>query len=85
MDLIFNQNTKKSIDLFLTSPGHLLLLTGKKGSGKLSVANHLIANLIGTKNELLSKNQFFLHIFPENNSISIEEVRKLQKFLILND
>lgn len=80
MNLVFNLNTKKQIDNYLAKPSHALLLVGPEGSGKDSLANYISSRLLDVKQEKLDSYPYIYKISPINNSISIDEVRKLHEF-----
>lgn len=68
---------------FIASPKHSLLLHGKAGSGKRTLAARIAAELLGIKPDALSQHPYSLVIDPEEPTISIESIRSLQQFLKL--
>ncbi len=79
-DVILHQATRRQLQLFLARPTHALLLTGPAGIGKTVVAEALAAELLAAK---LDSYPYYLAVRPEGLSISIDTIRRLQKFLQL--
>jgi replication-associated recombination protein RarA len=76
-NLLLNPAVKSTVDQFVSNPSHALMLLGPSGAGKPYLAQQMLTKILGHK---LSSNQYYLHIQPTNNVISIDEVRKLHAF-----
>lgn len=83
MNLLLHATTKESIANFLVRPNHALLLVGSEGVGKTAVAEALVADILKLPPEKIAAYPYFKRIAAEKDSISIEAVRELQKFLQL--
>jgi DNA polymerase III delta prime subunit len=77
--LLIHQNTKSQLEAFYSHPGSALLITGRIGSGKLAIARHLSAWLLGVATDKLPNHPEFLYIStpPDKTEISIDSVRQL--------
>ena len=81
-NLLINPLTKRRLDAFISQGSQALLLTGALGTGLQFIAQYLTAQLIVDKTAAES----LLNIVPnEKNTISIDEVRALQKRLKLHN
>jgi hypothetical protein len=83
MSLVLHQRTHDQIAQFMSAPAHALLLVGPDGIGKTALAEHLAAQLLGLSGEEFARHPYVRRVGPEKNTISIETVRELQKFLQL--
>lgn len=81
--LILHDTTQAQADQFLASPAHAVLIAGADGIGKTSLAEHLVATLLGMDAAKLPNYPHFMRIVPDGTSISIEKIRDLQRFLQL--
>lgn len=79
-DLILHQATRKQLEHFIARPTHALLLAGPAGIGKTAIAESLAASITGIHPSVHS---YHLTIRPDGQSISIQAIRDLQKFLLL--
>lgn len=59
------------------------MIISAKGSGKESIADHISAGILGINQDKIYNYPFFTKISPEKNTVSIEKIRELQKFLQL--
>jgi len=82
-DLALHDTTRVQLEYFLRSPAHALLLVGPDGIGKTAIAEALILELLGLADGELHRYPHFLYLQPDGDSISIEAIRQLQKFLQL--
>lgn len=81
--MILHERTRQHIEQFIANPSHALLLVGPHGTGKTYVATHLLARLLNIDPGLAPAHPALRVISPEKNSISIDVVRELQRFLQL--
>jgi DNA polymerase-3 subunit delta' len=80
--ILIHAHTKALLDQFALQPSHALLLTGPTGIGKTYLAQALAAQLLEVK--VLGNHPYIRHITPdEKNTISIDVIRELQRFLQL--
>lgn len=83
-DLLVHTRTKAQLDQFLASPSHGLIFTGEMGLGKRTLAVATSASLLGLDEVTsLGKYPYFTVVDPDENSITIEQIRDLQKLLTL--
>lgn len=82
-DLLLHPTTKRQAEGVAAKPPHALLLTGKPGSGKSKLASAISAVLLDLPATKLESYPYFTIINPDDPSISIDEIRKLQQFLKL--
>ena len=81
-DLLTNQITNKQLLQFIDDPSNCLLLVGKNGSGKLSLANYLVNTILGTSKTIKNGIDYIV-ISPNDGLISIENIRDINTFLRL--
>src|ERR1019366_8926598 len=82
--LLMHAHTKALLDQFSSQPSHALLLTGSTGIGKTHLAQSLAAQLLGLEAEGFANHPYARLIAPdEKNTISIDSIRSLQRFLQL--
>jgi DNA polymerase-3 subunit delta' len=79
--IALHPNTKKQFDQFAHSPTHAILVTGTDGIGKLAVARHLAAQIVGINFNKLDTYQYFYLVQPEKQSIGIDSIREVGHFL----
>lgn len=84
-DLLLSQPTRAQIEAFITSPGHALLISGRRGSGKITLARYIAASLLGvTPTKVTDHPYLTLVTKPENkNETPIAAVRDLSSKLSL--
>lgn len=80
-DIILAPTTLGYVNKYLKNPQQTLIISGKKGTGKKYLATK-ISKFILKKNNLKNDSSY-LDVAPENNSISIEQIRELQNNLKL--
>lgn len=68
-ELLLNRRTRAALELYLRSPAHAILLSGRPGVGLQTIAKNL-AREVGGVNQ-------FLVLPDEKNKISVDETRKL--------
>jgi replication-associated recombination protein RarA len=71
------------LEQYLARPAHAVLLAGPAGSGKRAIAEAIVADVLGLERPRLGSYPYFMLIGTDGNSISIEAIRGLQKFLQL--
>lgn len=80
IDLLVHPETLAALESALHNTPHAVMLTGNEGSGKVYIARQLAAELLGAE---LENHAYFMHIEPDGKSISIDQVRELQRFVKL--
>jgi DNA polymerase III subunit delta' len=83
MSLVLHEHTAAQIARFVAAPSHALLLVGPDGIGKTALAHQTMAQLLDLDETAYARHPYIKYITPEKNTISIEAVRDLQKFLQL--
>ena len=84
VDLLTHNVTRIEIENFILNPAHALIIDGKQGSGKLTIAQHIASQLLGIDSDKLANSPYLLHVLPSHgSSISIDTVRQIQNFLKL--
>lgn len=81
--IVFSEHTKKLFDIVVSRPVHGILLSGPEGSGKFYAAQHLAAKILDINFDKFTSYPYVKIISPEKNTVSIEQIRELQKFLQL--
>lgn len=79
--MILHPDTAKLFQQLLHNPSHTLLILGDEGAGKMTVALELARHIL--KKRHLQADSTFRHFYPEKATISIDQIRELQKFLHL--
>ncbi|HEU5004706.1 MAG TPA: AAA family ATPase [Candidatus Saccharimonadales bacterium] len=84
-DLLLHEATRQQLDGFMKRPSHALLLSGLPGSGKLTVARALAAQLLSLEPEVLENYPHFLIISRSGGKqdISIDSIRQIPRALYL--
>lgn len=81
--IILNPQTKRELEKIVKDTSHALLFSGPEGSGKGYAAFHFASMKLGMAYDEL-KSYPYLRVFaPKDNSLGIESIRELQKFLRL--
>lgn len=84
MNLVLHSSTKAQLDNLASDPPHAILLAAASGSGKMAVAQHLVAKILELEPAKISQNQYIKIVAAQDKkAISIEDVRELQKFMQL--
>lgn len=80
--LVIHPATERQLQVLSSNPGHAIILAGPSGSGKRSLAEALLATILGV--ESLSGHPYVMSIAsPDGKAIGIESVRELEQFLSL--
>jgi len=82
-DLLIHPRTRAQLEHFVSFPSHGLILTGPEGTGKKTLAHAVAAALLGIENSKLENYPYYSLTNPEDTSITIDEIRALQRLLTL--
>jgi DNA polymerase-3 subunit delta' len=82
-DLILHAHTKEHVAQFLLNPAHAVLLVGSNGIGKTTLAIAIAEQILQLKPGTAVDYPYFKLVASEKDSISIETIRELQRFLQL--
>lgn len=82
-ELVLHQHTKNHVTQFIENPVHALLITGGSGMGKTYLAETIMASVLGQDIGKLTSYPYISVVRAEKESISIEAIRELQRFLQL--
>lgn len=82
-ELVIHSTTQKQLDRTIKNPVHALLLLGADGVGKGSVARLLTASLLSLESGKVATHPYIKIVEPVNDTISIDHIREVQKFLQL--
>ncbi len=83
-NILFSVKNKTEIDRFIGNPAHAVMLIGKYGYGKRTLAEYLASKLLDVELvEELERNPYYFVVESENNVISIEKIRNLKKIFQL--
>lgn len=80
MTPVLHPKTQQALQSVAQSGTHAILLTAPQGAGKETAAMDLARKLLQTNP---SQSAYFSHIQPDGKSITIEQIRALQKFMQL--
>lgn len=84
MNLILHPLTATELKNLTQNPSHATLLVAPSGSGKLSVALQIVSGILNIDVDKVLTQPYVKRVSPQDKkSISIDEVRELQKFLQL--
>lgn len=81
--LVLHPITKQHVAQYVAHPSHAILLIGTQGAGKTAIARGMIAEILGIDESTLSQQPYILTLQPDNDTIPIDAIRKLQRFLQL--
>lgn len=81
--IVLATHTKKLLDAAIKQPVHGILLSGPEGSGKYYTAEYLASRLLGLSADKLAVYPYFRAVTPDKGTVSIDQIRELQKFLQL--
>ncbi len=80
MNMLISEKTKKEIDLFISNPSPVLLITGPDGAGKQFITDKIIENLFES-NTPGEKALSLIDMNKDGNTVTIEEIRELKNKL----
>lgn len=81
--LILHDATKAQAEKYLERPSHALLLVGAHGIGKGTLAHSLAAGVLRLQAPQIAQHPYATVLSPEKDTISIDAIRQLQRFLQL--
>ncbi|MDB5182956.1 MAG: polymerase delta prime subunit [Candidatus Saccharibacteria bacterium] len=82
-DLLLHPRTRTQLEQFAANPSHGLILIGPEGSGKKTLAHAVSAVLLSVENDKLANHPYYSLTNPDDPSITIDEIRALQRLLTL--
>lgn len=78
---LLHTKTAQALESFQKAPSHAVVLIGKTGAGKQTVATQLAAQLLQTEIERLDNHAYFLLAGDTEGTISIDTILDIQHFL----
>lgn len=81
--LLLHPLTNQRLERLLAQAPQSVLIAGVMGSGKETLSLYVAANLLGVHTDKLHEQAYFLHINPEIENISIDDIRSIQQFMKL--
>jgi len=85
MKLLLHPQVEQQIEKFVEHAPHAILITGKAGSGKRSLAYYAAARVLGVDPDAIERYPHITLVEPVDGSISIDAVRSLQHTLSLKN
>lgn len=83
-NILLHPVMKQAIAQLLSRPAHAVLIAGPTGIGKLSLAEHVGAKLLGLSAASFANHPYLTRISPEpGKAISIDDIRSAQQHLTL--
>jgi DNA polymerase III subunit delta' len=84
MNLVLHGNTVSHLNNLVSDPPHAILIAASSGSGKMSLAQNVVAKILNVEPPKVPTHQYVkILAAPDRKTISIEDVRELQKFMQL--
>lgn len=78
--LILHPRTKEELLVLRHNPTHAVAFVGVRGSGKRTLAEQIVADALDIESHELEKHPYYRQINPDETTISIEQIRDLQRF-----
>lgn len=82
-ELLVHPRTCRQLQQFIAKPSHGLVLVGPEGSGKRNIAKAVAAELLHVSHLQLSNYPYYTVTDPTDATITIDDIRALQKLLTL--
>lgn len=83
-EVLLTEKNKQAVDTFAAKPSHAVLLVGKYGYGKRTLAENIAKRLLSlNEDEDINHYPYFYLVEPENNLINIDKIRSLKKLFQL--
>lgn len=82
-ELLMHAHTRKQIEQYLVSPAHALGVNGEVGAGKGYIATYLCSQLLNVSIEDTDQHPYVLKMNALARKTGIDDIRELQKFLML--
>ncbi len=79
--LILHERTRKGLEQVIAGGAHAIMIEGTIGSGKETLAHALAQTLLGA--DAYASAPYFKEIYPDDKTMTIEQIRDAQKFLQL--
>jgi hypothetical protein len=80
-ELLLHPKTKATVENLIAVPPQAILLVGKNGTGKQTVATYVAAQLLEIERSALGNHPYFTLQGTDEGAISIDVVRDIQHFL----
>lgn len=82
MKPLLHDATGSAVSEFISSPSHALLVSGPLGSGKGTVAEYIVTELLGSIGSI-DDHPYVMRVRDQDKGVSIETIRSVQNFLQL--
>lgn len=84
MKLVLHPTAASQLQGLVRNPSQVVLLAAPVGSGKMSAAQHVVSQILNVDPARVSNHQYIKIVTPKDKkTISIDDVRELQKFVQL--
>lgn len=83
MNLVLHPTTSVQVAQFLERPSHAVLVVGANGMGKTTLAVQMAARVLEITGEALTSHPYYTMVHSDGDSISIDAIRELQRFMQL--
>lgn len=83
MDLVLHPTTHSQVAQYLQRPSQAVLLVGANGMGKTTLAVQMAARVLSINEEELASHPYYTMVHSDGDSISIDAIRELQRFMQL--
>lgn len=78
---LVHSRTEQALQAFVAAPSHSVVIIGKEGAGKQTIATQLAAQLLSAEEGKLDNHPFFMLAGDIDTTISIDTIRDVQHFL----